>query len=107
MITSRALVSYVGIIGLAILLVFFAGTAYVPLLGTLLMLSLGLWVTSERRWRSLLEFVCGRTKSAQWADAPWTPRYSVLLIANALIGLAITVVAFLFANASLLSVLSR
>ena len=107
MITSRALVAYVGIVGLVILLVFFAGTAYPPLLAALLLLSIGLWVASERRWRSLLEFVCGRSKSAQWADTPWTPRYSVLLIVNALIWLAITVVAFLFANASLLSVLGR
>jgi len=107
MITSRALVAYVGIVGLAILLVFFAGTAYVPLLGTLLPLSLGLWVASEKRWRSLLEFVFGPAKSARWADARWTPRYSVLLILDGLIWLAITVVAFLFANVSLLSVLRR
>jgi hypothetical protein len=107
MITSRALVAYVGIVGLAILLVFFAGTAYVPLLGTLLPLSLGLWVASEKRWRSLLEFLFGPAKSARWGDAPWTPRYSVLLILDGLIWLAITVVAFLFANVSLLSVLRR
>jgi hypothetical protein len=107
MITFRALAACVSIVGLAILLVLVAGTAYPALLGTLLMLSAGLWVTSERRLCSLREFLWGRTNSAQWADASWSPRYSLLLIVNALIWLAITVVAFLFANASLLSVLSR
>jgi len=106
-ITSGAIAAWAGFAALVIILLLFVGTAWVPLSGAVLAFSLGLWVTSERRWRSALRFVRGREADIRWADRPWTSRYSLLLVAHGLVWLGLSLLFFLFANIRLASLLFR
>lgn len=101
---TRSAVAIWGLVAsIGIILAIFAGMAYVPLLGALLLFVAGLWVASEVRWRSLLELVWGQQRSARWADRPWTPRYALFLLVHGLVWLGLAVVLFLLANIRLAS----
>jgi hypothetical protein len=101
--TFGALAVWAALLVVSILQIVFVGTPYPVLTVALLALFLAFWVTSEARWRSLLQFVWGREKSARWGDTPWTPRYSLFLLVHAAIWLGLAAVFFLFANIRLVA----
>jgi hypothetical protein len=101
---TRSAVAIWGLVAsIGIILAIFAGMAYVPLLGALLLFMAGLWVASEVRWRSLLELVWGQQRSAKWADRPWKPWYALFLLVHGLVWLGLAVVLFLLANIRVVS----
>ncbi len=97
-ITLRTVLAWAAFGVFSLLLALFVGIAYPLLLVACLAFSASLWVTAETRWRSLLRFVWGRERSARWADAPWTLRYSLFLFAHGMVTLALAVMFLLFAN---------